>query len=126
MVWSPFIDDTSPVADTPSSDDDGHHTDSEDTLLNIHTFYDAYSDDLWFLYDTLKQLIHDAFREHEFHDLEFHDWLEFCFHDSERLKHTTIDMSYMWSVLTKHDQSGILEAKTLGDFEEFLLTYSIP
>lgn len=127
MVWSQYVYEASAGTEAAAhSSDDDAHTDSEDTLLNIHGFYDAYSDDLWFLYDTLRQLLADAYREHEFDDLEFHDWLEFCFHETDRVPHESTDLKYIWSVLTREDQSGMLQRKTLGDFEEFLLGYSIP
>lgn len=125
MVWSQYVFEASDGTEVHSSDDDTH-IDTEDTLLNIHSFYDAYSDDLWFLYDTLQTLLRDAFREYEFDNLQFHDWLEFCFHVTEQVPYKSNEFAYVWSALCRHDASGLLHKKTQGDFEEFLLSYSIP
>jgi hypothetical protein len=127
MVWSQYVYEASANTEAHSSDDD--HTDSEENnpLLNIHTFYDAYSDDLWFLWDVLRQLLDDAFLYHD--DMEFHDWLEFCFHEPDTDEHATkrgTGMGYVWDTLCRLDQEGVLQKKRLEDFEEFLLSYSIP
>src|SRR6056300_1454557 len=125
MVWSQYVYEASANTEAHSSDDD--HTDAEENnpLLNIHTFYDAYSDDLWFLWDVLQQLLDDAFLKNKYRDMEFHDWLEFCFHeihDDEARDVTArgIGMGYVWHVLRREDQEGVLRKKTLEDFEEFL------
>lgn len=127
MVWSQYVYEASAGTEAHhhSSDDDAPN-DAEDGLLNIHMYYDAYSDDLWSSYDILQELLRDAFREHEFDSLQFNDWLEFCFHETDQVTHASMDLHYMWSVLKRNDPSGLLTKKTLGDFEEFLLTYSIP
>lgn len=126
MVWSQYVYEASANTEAHSSDDD--HTDSEENpLLNIHTYYDAYSDDLWFLWDVLRQLLYDAFLDTKFRDLEFHDWLEFCFHESASERGPGRgDFQYIWDTLRREDRDGLLQKKTLGDFQEFLLTYSIP
>jgi len=130
MVWSQYVYEASANTEVHSSDDD--HTDSEENnpLLNIHTFYDAYSDDLWFLWDLLQQMLHDAFLNYDYRDMEFHDWLEFCFHESDPDDAVTrggdLGMGYVWDTLRRQDQEGVLQKKRLEDFEEFLLSYSIP
>lgn len=126
MVWSQYVYEATAGTEAHHSSDDDAPNDTEDGLLNIHMYYDAYSDDLWSSYDILQQLLRDAFREHEFDSLQFNDWLEFCFHETDQVAHASMDLHYMWRVLKRNDPSGLLTKKTLGDFEEFLLTYSIP
>lgn len=128
MVWSQYVYEASVGTEAHSSDDE--HTDSEENnpLLNIHTYYDAYSDELWFLWDVMQESLRDAFLEHDYDELHFHDWLEFCFTQSERrddvkrVEHA----KYLWRLLNREDHAALLQKKTLGDFEEFLLSYSIP
>lgn len=130
MVWSQYVYEASAGTEAHSSDDE--HTESEEnTLLNIHTYYDAYSDDLWYLWDVLRQLLYDAFLDTKYQDLSFHDWLEFCYFDADEedtaaRRRPDDDMRYVWHTLRREDRDGILHNKTLEDFEEFLLSYSIP
>ena len=65
MVWSQYVYEATVGLD--AADDSG--TDDADAPVanppTIHDFQDTYSDELWYLFDIINTLIHDAFLEHD-------------------------------------------------------------
>ena len=79
MVWSQYVYEATTGFDNYASDDDDF---IDDTPLNIEDWEVEYSDELQYMWNTIRALMYDA---HIQHTGDFNDFVEFCFreHDSD-------------------------------------------
>ena len=91
MVWSQYrtwaSEGTEVETSANNSDDDRNE---DDPYLNINTFYDSYSDQLQFLYDMFRNMIHQAYLDEPTSD--FSDFLDILRKlESGRTHHASLD-----------------------------------
>jgi|TARA_B110000240_G_scaffold191346_1_gene233832 hypothetical protein len=79
MVWSQYVDEANIGFDAYISDDDEFN--NEHTPLNIEDWEVEYSEELWYMWNSIRTLMDDA---HVEHSGQFCDFVEFCYkeHDS--------------------------------------------
>lgn len=122
MVWSQYVYEANTGSDVASSDDDSPES-TEKRLLSIHDFQDEYSQDLWYLWDTLEELLYDAFLRT---NSDFNDLVELCYvyedddpNEPEPVKFRD-SYEYMWMVMKRVDSEGLLEDVSFQRFCRFL------
>ena len=78
MVWSQYVYEATTGFENYASDDDDF---IDDTPLNIEDWEVEYSEELWYIWNTIRTMMYDARIEHTG---KFCDFVEFCFkeHDS--------------------------------------------
>jgi hypothetical protein len=123
MVWSQYVYEATTGLDVVSSDDDSQEP-TEKRLLSIHDFQDEYSQDLWYLWDILQELLYDAFLHTK---SDFNDLVELCYtyedepvDDDEQSTEFQDMCKYMWMVLNRNDTEGLLADVTYTRFCRFL------
>lgn len=121
MVWSQYVYEAQADSEVASSDDDS--PDTEKRLLSIHDFMDEYSQDLWYLWDILQEVLYDAFL-HTKSDLN--DLAELCYvyeEDDPNEPEPVMFMDtykYAWMVMKRSDVEGLLRDVTFQRFCRFL------
>ena len=79
MVWSHYVDTATVHSDSDLSDVDDSDNEIDEFHLNVEDWQTKYSDELWYMWDMVQQLIRDAFLEHELMtECSFSDFAEFC------------------------------------------------
>lgn len=115
MVWSQYVYEASADLDSyVSGDEDDVH---ENTPLNIEDWEVEYSDELTYMWNTIRTLLYDAHIEHSG---KFCDFVEFCYteHDSfqERCSMEHEDKLYhIWKNIRRIvNQNGLHEHMMRG------------
>lgn len=114
MVWSQYrtwaSEGTEVETSANNSDDDRNE---DDPYLNINTFYDSYSEQLQFLYDMFRNMIHQAYLDEPTSD--FSDFLDMCYHyppeeNREKQSDHVFADEYVGILqrLREHDAKGLL------------------
>lgn len=123
MVWSQYVYEATTGFDVASSDDDSPES-TEKRLLSIHDFQDEYSQDLWYMWDTLQEVLYDAF-VHTTSD--FNDLVELCYvyeeddpTQPEPEEEFLGTYKYAWMILRRSDTEGLLRDVTFQRFCRFL------
>ena len=76
MVSTDFVDDVSYDSDGVLSDDENY----DNFPLSIEDWQIKYSDELWYMWDMIQELLKDAFLEHTIMtNCTFSDFAEFCY-----------------------------------------------
>jgi hypothetical protein len=119
MVWSQYVYEASANTEViASSDDDDPY---EESLLNIESFQDLHSDELYHLFDIIQQLLYDAFLNHTYHP-QFSDFIQFCFEEEREDRDLEPDsmhaseIKYIWDKVQQHDTRGITKHRTFTEF----------
>ena len=81
MVWSQYVYEANNGFDPDVSDDDEFN--DEHTPLNIEDWEVEYSEELWYMWNTVRTLMYDA---HVKQPREFCDFVEFCFKEHDTCK----------------------------------------
>jgi hypothetical protein len=99
MVWSQYVYEATTGFDNYASDDDDF---IDDTPLNIEDWEVEYSDELQYMWNTIRALMYDA---HIQHTGDFNDFVEFCFreHDSD---HDRVTWEYQEQTRWFEDRLG--------------------
>ena len=74
MVWSQYVYEATTGFENSQASDDEEITD--ETPLNIEDWQVQYSEELWYMWDTMNTLLYDA---HIQHNANFSDFAEFCY-----------------------------------------------
>ncbi len=124
MVWSQYV-----YEATVGLDADDSATDDADAPvanpLTIHDFWDTYSDELWYLFDIINTLIHDAFLEHDLRP-SFDEFVELCYYQFEESTDPYEDCEfrpnaeYILSRVALLDSQDLVKQVTTDDFIRFL------
>src|SRR5210317_1602649 len=101
MVWSQYVYEASSGFDTNYGSDDEDTID--DTPLNIEDWEVKYSDELWYMWNTIRTLLYDAGIEH---DGKFVDFVELCYMEHEpyheRVTHEFEEhFHYIWKTIRR-------------------------
>jgi len=76
MVWSQYVEDAAGGSDVDLSEDDEYN---DDFHLSIEDWQTKYSDELWYMWDMVQQLLRDAFLEHELMSkCSYSEFVDFC------------------------------------------------
>ena len=126
MVWSQYVYEATVGLDA-AADDSG--TDDADAPVasppTIHDFQDTYSDELWYLFDVINTLIHDAFLEHTLRP-RFDEFVELCYYQFEESTDPYEDCEfrpnaeYILSRVALLDSQDLVKQVTTDDFIRFL------
>lgn len=114
MVWSQYIEDGNYDLDVDITDNSDVYED-EDSQLTIHDWEVKYSDELWEMWDLLKQLLYDAFLERVvLENATFTEFAAFCYADHSNEPRylyfqTMPQLMYIWSKLREYVQSRNLK-----------------
>jgi len=119
MVWSQYVYEGNyglDVDEQVSGDED-----STDPSLNstVHTYYDEFNDELWYLFDNLQELLHDGFMRS---DIQFDDFVDFCYYedDDDERGEEDVRLSYVWDRLQRLDELNIMGKKRFATFCEYI------
>ena len=130
MVWSQYVYEATSGFDPVVSDDDEFN--DEHTPLNIEDWEVEYSDELQYMWNTIRTLLYDAHIEHTG---TFCDFVEFCYeeHDSPR-EGITCDyqeemiLNHVWKSLRRiindnglHEE--MMRGVTIDHFVDFAKNY---
>jgi len=124
MVWSQYVYEATHGCDV----DDSGSDDPDAPVANpptIHDFQDTYSDELWYLFDTINTLIHDAFLEHTLRP-RFDEFVELCYYQFEESTDPYEDCEfrpnaeYILSRVALLDSQDLVKQVTADDFIRFL------
>jgi hypothetical protein len=127
MVWSQYVFEATTGFDAYASDDDDFN---DNTPLSIEDWEVEYSDELKYMWNTIRTLMYDAQIEHSG---KFCDFVEFCYteHDSyhERVSSDYEEqLHYIWTCIRRiivrnglHEE--MLRGATLYHFVEFAKNY---
>ena len=127
MVWSQYIYEASTGFENEVSDDDEIN---DNTPLNIEDWEVEYSDELRYMWNTIRTLLYDAGLEHTG---EFCDFVEFCYieHDpymERREGEYANELFYIWRNLRRivddnnlHEE--MMRGATFYHFLEFTKNY---
>src|SRR6056300_620237 len=74
MVWSQYVYEACTGFETSQASDDEELTD--ETPLNVEDWQVQYSEELWYMWDTMNTLMYDAYIQHTG---TFSDFAEFCY-----------------------------------------------
>jgi len=115
MVWSQYVYEANEGFDTDPSDDEELE---DDIHLSVEDWQIKYSDELWYLWDVIQQLLRDGFLEHELmSDCTFSDFAEFCYNDH------IDDCDFVWipyesqlSYIWRHIQEFLVDADLHTEF----------
>jgi hypothetical protein len=128
MVWSQYVDEANIGFDAYVSDDDEHA--NEHTPLNIEDWEVEYSDELWYMWNVMNTLLHDAYINHSG---KFCDFVDFCYveHDSyhERVSSEHEEhLHYIWKrlrrIINDNDlHEYMMRGATFYHFLEFTENY---
>lgn len=125
MVWSQYVYEAHAGLDAVSSDDDDPNG-AETSLLNVHDFQDEYSEDLYYLWDALEELMYDMFVDTR---RDFSDFVDLCYagayshpdeEDIDVNYCSESDIQYIYDTLRKHDRNGFLKKMPFNNFFNFL------
>ena len=118
MVWSQYVYEGNyglDVDDYPSGDED-----STDPSLNltVHAFWDEFNDELWYLFDHLQVLLHDAVLVSR---VQFYDFVDFCYYEADE---TVLEedelLVYIWDRMQRLYETHIMGTKRFGSFCRFI------
>ena len=118
MVWSQYVYEGNyglDVDDYPSGDED-----STDPSLNltVHAFWDEFNDELWYLFDHLQVLLHDAVLVSR---VQFDDFVDFCYYEAdETVLEEDERLVYIWDRMQRLDETHIMWTKRFGSFCRFI------
>ena len=132
MVWSQYIEDANTGLDVIASDEEHF----EDELhLSTEDWQIKYSDELWALWDLVRELIRDAYLEHILlTECDFSDFAEFCYIQHED-SHGYVwspyetNLAYIWIRMQDYiDDLGlyneIMTNATFDHWLKFVIRYS--
>ena len=85
MVWSQYVYEATTGFETSQASDDEDFTD--ETPLNVEDWQVQYSEELWYMWDTMNTLLYDAYIQHTG---TFSDFAEFCYNEH------TDDCDFVW------------------------------
>ncbi|ADQ91050.1 hypothetical protein MpV1_127c [Micromonas sp. RCC1109 virus MpV1] len=127
MVWSQYIYEASTGFENEVSDDDDFN---DNTPLNIEDWEVEYSDELRYMWNTIRTLLYDAGLEHTG---EFCDFVEFCYIEHDPYKERSEgeyanELFYIWRNLRRivddnnlHEE--MMRGATFYHFLEFTKKY---
>ena len=116
MVWSQYVYEATEGFDAEVTDEEEF---DDDIHLSVEDWQIKYSDELWYLWDMIQQLIRDAFLEHRLMtECTFSDFAEFCYESHED------DCDFVWipyeahlSYIWRHMKEYI---EDMGLYDEFM------
>jgi len=132
MVWSQYVYEATAGLDAPQSDEEELE---DDVHLSVEDWQIKYSDELWYMWDTVQQLLKDAFLEHELMtECDFSDFAEFCYESHEDdcdfvwIPYES-QLSYIWRHIQEYlDDTGlyneIMPGATFDHWVRFAATHS--
>lgn len=126
MVWSQYVYEAEVGLDVVSSDDDIEH--EFDSHLNIHDWGVEYSDELWYLWDTIRSYLYDAMLENIlFTNATFTDFEEFCYIEhgdnmSYGMSPYNNELYYIWTKILQYLEEANLQGEFMRNarFEDFV------
>ena len=115
MVWSQYVYEATAGLDAPQSDEEELE---DDVHLSVEDWQIKYSDELWYMWDMIQQLLKDAFLEHTLMtECDFSDFAEFC-----STEHTD-DCDFVWlpyeaqlSYIWRHIQEFLEDTGLYNEF----------
>ena len=115
MVWSQYVYEATEGFDAEVTDEEEF---DDDIHLSVEDWQIKYSDELWYLWDMIQQLIRDAFLEHRLMtECTFSDFAEFCYESHED------DCDFVWipyeahlSYIWRHMKEYIEDMGLYGEF----------
>lgn len=118
MVWSQYVYEGGYGLDVI---DDHHHLsgdedDSTDPSFNstVHTFYDEFNDELWYLFDHMQVLLYDGFLRS---NAQFDDFVDFCYYvEDDTVLEEDERLVYVWDRLQRLDELNVMQNKSFGAF----------
>jgi hypothetical protein len=134
MVWSQYIEDGNYDLDV-DLDENGEIIEDEDAHMTIHDWEVKYSDELWEMWDMLKQLLCDAFLERTLlENANFTEFAAFCYTDHvEEPRYLYFPsmphLRYIWMKLLQYVkdvklQDVILRNATFDHFVDFVAEFT--
>lgn len=122
MVWSQYVYEGNYGLDVDEqhhlSGDEEHHSTDPSLNSTVHTFYDEFNDELWYLYDHLQILLYDGLLRS---NTQFDDFVDFCFYeDDETVLEEDERLVYVWDRLQRLDELGLMGEKKFGSFCRFI------
>ncbi|AUT19079.1 hypothetical protein DSLPV1_108 [Dishui lake phycodnavirus 1] len=118
MVWSQYVYEANYGLDV-----DEHLSGEEDSTdpslnLTVHTFWDEFNDELWFLFDWLQVLLYDAVLRSK---VTFDDFVDFCYYEEDD---TVLEederLVYIWDKMQRLDTTNLMGRKQFGTFCRFI------